>query len=117
MNSNSHSYDKRENTEKPQEKPENSYSQNFPMVNETNYNVHLKNSKGGIVNINVINGANGSIFTQKQPKSQGNPKYVRKELKRENSKIKFNYPPHTSITGNARMKRKLAHNLNYNTEF
>jgi len=42
-----------------------------PVVNETNYNVHLKDNNG-IVNINLINNsADMSMFTGSLPKSQG----------------------------------------------
>lgn len=42
-----------------------------PWVNETNYNVHVKNDHG-IVNINLINNsADGAMFSGPFPKSQG----------------------------------------------
>lgn len=53
----------------PPENPQHSTSQQ-PVINETNYNVHLKN-ENGIVNINLINNSGEAMFSGPFPRSQG----------------------------------------------
>ncbi|CAI2372107.1 unnamed protein product [Moneuplotes crassus] len=87
-----------ENSYAENDKPDGSYTQNYPMVNETNYNVHVKNTKGGIVNINLMNTSESTKFKTDHPKSQGHAHKIDSGMRRENSKINFNHPPTTSLT-------------------
>mmetsp|Transcript_21105 Transcript_21105/g.18713 ORF Transcript_21105/g.18713 Transcript_21105/m.18713 type:complete len:111 (-) Transcript_21105:392-724(-) len=76
-------------------------------VDESNYNVQLKNQP----DMNMI-----SIFEDNLPKSQGNDIY-NNEVRRER-KIKFDKPPQTSITSNnrPRIRRKMVLNKSYESK-